>query len=104
MNERGSWHWCWRGTSLKAVRGFWALGEALVDAVGNSLSREFLGIQGAVYRRGGLKQRIVSASTAIQLERLVDRNEKLRARWPDVLQHTCGTLHSRAVRSPRPAL
>jgi len=27
------WHWRWLGTSLEAERGFWALGEAIVDAV-----------------------------------------------------------------------
>lgn len=33
VNEQGTSYWRWRGTSLVAVRGFWALGEALVDAV-----------------------------------------------------------------------
>lgn len=42
VDERGSWHWCWRGTSLKAVRGFWALGEALVDAVVTRYPESFL--------------------------------------------------------------
>jgi hypothetical protein len=32
-DERHSWHWRWTGTELQAQRGFWALGEALVDAV-----------------------------------------------------------------------
>ncbi len=30
--ERGR-HWCRRGTELQAERGFWAMGEAIVDAV-----------------------------------------------------------------------
>ena len=33
LDERRSWHWRWMGTALQAERGFWALGEALVDAV-----------------------------------------------------------------------
>jgi hypothetical protein len=33
LDERCSWHWRWRGTTLRADRGFWALGEAIVDAV-----------------------------------------------------------------------
>ncbi|NTU50552.1 MAG: hypothetical protein HGA87_06745 [Desulfobulbaceae bacterium] len=33
MDEVGKWYWRWHGTSFAANRGFWALGEALVDAV-----------------------------------------------------------------------
>ena len=33
QDERRSWHWQWAGTALRAKRGFWALGEAIVDAV-----------------------------------------------------------------------
>lgn len=32
-DERQRWQWQWLGTELHAERGFWALGEALVDAV-----------------------------------------------------------------------
>jgi hypothetical protein len=32
-DERQRWHWRWLATDLEAERGFWALGEALVDAV-----------------------------------------------------------------------
>lgn len=32
-DEGRSWYWRWLGTDLHAERGFWALGEALVDAV-----------------------------------------------------------------------
>lgn len=32
-DEQRRWHWRWHGTELQAERGFWALGEALVDAV-----------------------------------------------------------------------
>lgn len=31
--EDNRWHWRWRGTELKSTYGFWAIGEALVDAV-----------------------------------------------------------------------
>jgi hypothetical protein len=33
QDERRRWRWSWSGTLLQAERGFWALGEALVDAV-----------------------------------------------------------------------
>ena len=32
-DERQKWRWRWRGTALAAEWGFWALGEALVDAL-----------------------------------------------------------------------
>lgn len=33
VDERHAWRWAWAATNLRAERGFWALGEALVDAV-----------------------------------------------------------------------
>jgi hypothetical protein len=33
QDERQSWRWAWVTTALQAERGFWALGEAIVDAV-----------------------------------------------------------------------
>jgi hypothetical protein len=33
QDERRRWRWQWTGTQLQAERGFWALGEAVVDAV-----------------------------------------------------------------------
>lgn len=32
-DEQRSWRWRWADTPLQAERGFWAIGEALVDAV-----------------------------------------------------------------------
>jgi hypothetical protein len=32
-DERHRWRWRWDGTTLQSERGFWALGEAVVDAV-----------------------------------------------------------------------
>ena len=32
-DEEHGWQWRWMGTELKSARGFWALGEAIVDAV-----------------------------------------------------------------------
>ena len=32
-DEDYRWQWRWLGTDLHAERGFWALGEAVVDAV-----------------------------------------------------------------------
>jgi hypothetical protein len=33
QDERQAWRWAWAATELQAERGFWALGEAIVDAV-----------------------------------------------------------------------
>jgi hypothetical protein len=33
QDERQTWHWSWAATEVQAERGFWALGEAIVDAV-----------------------------------------------------------------------
>jgi len=33
QDERQRWRWRWLGAELHAERGFWALGEAIVDAV-----------------------------------------------------------------------
>jgi hypothetical protein len=32
-DEQQKWRWRWSGTDLCAERGFWALGEAVVDAM-----------------------------------------------------------------------
>lgn len=33
QDERRSWHWAWTTTPFQSERGFWAMGEAIVDAV-----------------------------------------------------------------------
>ena len=33
QDERQAWRWAWAATELQSARGFWALGEAIVDAV-----------------------------------------------------------------------
>jgi hypothetical protein len=33
LDEGRAWRWRWAATELAAERGFWALGEALIDAV-----------------------------------------------------------------------
>jgi hypothetical protein len=33
QDERHAWRWAWGATGLQTERGFWALGEAVVDAV-----------------------------------------------------------------------
>ena len=33
QDERRRWRWHWTGTQVQAERGFWAIGEAIVDAV-----------------------------------------------------------------------
>jgi hypothetical protein len=33
QDERQAWRWAWTATEVQAERGFWALGEAVVDAV-----------------------------------------------------------------------
>lgn len=43
QDERASWHWRWSGSDIQAERGFWALGEAIVDAVVARYPKEFDG-------------------------------------------------------------
>jgi hypothetical protein len=33
QDEGRRWHWRWLGAEIQAERGFWAMGEAIVDAV-----------------------------------------------------------------------
>ena len=33
QDEQQSWRWSWAAMELRSQRGFWALGEAVVDAV-----------------------------------------------------------------------
>ena len=33
QDERRRWRWRWTGTQVQTERGFWAIGEAVVDAV-----------------------------------------------------------------------
>jgi hypothetical protein len=33
QDERQAWRWAWATTEVHAERGFWSLGEAIVDAV-----------------------------------------------------------------------
>ena len=33
QDEHQRWRWRWLGAEIQAERGFWALGEAIVDAV-----------------------------------------------------------------------
>ena len=33
LDDNNRWQWRWQGTDLKSNYGFWAIGEALVDAV-----------------------------------------------------------------------
>lgn len=33
LDDDERWRWRWQGTELEAMQGFWAIGEAVVDAV-----------------------------------------------------------------------
>lgn len=33
LDDDDRWQWYWRETDCKSTRGFWAMGEAVVDAV-----------------------------------------------------------------------
>jgi hypothetical protein len=33
QDERQRWRWAWAATNFQAEQGFWAIGEAIVDAV-----------------------------------------------------------------------
>lgn len=41
LDDNNRWQWCWQGTELKSTRGFWAMGEALVDAVNGRYPETF---------------------------------------------------------------
>jgi hypothetical protein len=43
QDERQAWRWAWTATELRAERGFWALGEAIVDAVATRYPAAFDG-------------------------------------------------------------
>lgn len=43
QDEGQAWHWAWAATELQAQRGFWALGEAIVDAVATRFPTAFDG-------------------------------------------------------------
>ena len=43
QDERRRWRWHWTGVEIQAERGFWALGEAVVDAVVARYSAAFDG-------------------------------------------------------------
>ncbi len=40
-DEGQTWYWHWAATDLGSERGFWALGEAIVDAVVTRFSAAF---------------------------------------------------------------
>jgi hypothetical protein len=33
QDQGQQWHWAWAATALQSERGFWSIGEAVVDAV-----------------------------------------------------------------------
>ena len=41
LDDDGRWHWRWQGTELKSDYGFWAIGEAMVDAVSGRFPETF---------------------------------------------------------------
>jgi hypothetical protein len=43
QDERQTWRWSWAATGVQAERGFWALGEAIVDAVSTRYPAAFDG-------------------------------------------------------------
>ncbi len=43
QDERHRWHWAWTATEARSERGFWALGEAIVDAVVTRYPAAFAG-------------------------------------------------------------
>lgn len=55
QDERASWHWRWSGTDVRTERGFWALGEAIVDAVATRYP--------TVFDASGMNERLDSPSS-----------------------------------------
>lgn len=41
QDEGQRWRWSWSATGLQAERGYWALGEAIVDAVATRYPEAF---------------------------------------------------------------
>jgi hypothetical protein len=41
LDDDDRWQWCWQGTDLKSAQGFWAIGEAMVDAVNGRFPETF---------------------------------------------------------------
>jgi len=41
LDDNGRRQWRWQGTDLKSTQGFWAMGEALVDAVNGRFPETF---------------------------------------------------------------
>jgi hypothetical protein len=41
LDEQRRWYWRWSGSMLQSERGFWALGEAVVDALVSRYPAEF---------------------------------------------------------------
>src|SRR5512145_2327950 len=41
QDERLAWQWAWVGAEIASARGFWALGEAIVDAVATRFPAAF---------------------------------------------------------------
>jgi len=33
LDDSARWQWRWQGTDLKSTQGYWAMGEAVVDAM-----------------------------------------------------------------------
>lgn len=41
LDDDGRWRWRWQGADLESTQGFWAIGEALVDAVNGRFPETF---------------------------------------------------------------
>ncbi|KAA3661382.1 MAG: hypothetical protein DWQ04_16620 [Chloroflexi bacterium] len=41
LDDDDRWQWRWQGTDLKSTQGFWAMGEAVVDAVNGRFPETF---------------------------------------------------------------
>jgi hypothetical protein len=41
LDDDDRWQWRWQGTDLKSTQGFWAIGEAMVDAVNGRFPETF---------------------------------------------------------------
>jgi hypothetical protein len=41
LDDDDRWQWRWQGTEHKSTQGFWAIGEAVVDAVNGRFPQTF---------------------------------------------------------------
>ena len=83
QDERQRWRWSWSATGLQAERGYWALGEAIVDAVATRYPAAFdrTTITGVDERTGGLPVSGMGMARKWPNEWRISRRERAAYDW-----------------------